>query len=92
MRSTSAGNRRRPSVVSRVRSFASEKITIFKKVPQEVLPDKWTPGLISNLGFAPLKLAWQPCSETSRDWDALVGISEDDEAFAAFGVEYKKDA
>ena len=63
-----------------------------KKVPQVALPDKWTPDLISNLAFTPLKLDWQPCSGTNRDWDALVEIGEVAKASATFGVEYKSDA
>jgi hypothetical protein len=65
---------------------------MIKKVPQEVLPDKWRPDLISNLGFAPLKLSWQPYSGTNRDWDALIEMREGPQPPAIFGVEYKSDA
>ena len=64
---------------------------MIKKLPQEPLPDKWRSELISNLGFPPLKLSWQPYSGTNRDWDALLEMLEDTEAPAVFGVEYKSD-
>ena len=63
-----------------------------KKTKQEPLPERWSPSLIPDTGFAPLTLEWGSRIERPSGWDAYLTVCAENGESAQFAAQYLRDS